>query len=187
MELIALGLASADTQVRNSCATAQAIVAQTLDRPEEALELGQSVIGGEDPGSRRYAYAEACLAAWRLERTDALNELIRYVDDLPAGDVIPSMRAQADRFTGLLADRRGESVAATERLRRAADAFRQLGYPFELAQVLLEHGEVLLEEGHRHDADGLLAEAAVGFGELRAEPWLGRVTKARERIHSTRS
>lgn len=187
MELIALGLASSDTQVRNSCATAQAIVAQTLDRPEEALELAHSVIGGEDPGSRRYAYAEACLAAWRLERTDALNELIRYVDDLPAGDVIPSMRAQADRFAGLLADRRGESVPATERLRRAADAFRQLGYPFELAQVLLEHGEVLLEEGHRHDAEGLLAEAGVNFGELRAEPWLGRVTKARERIHGTRS
>jgi class 3 adenylate cyclase/tetratricopeptide (TPR) repeat protein len=182
MELIALGLASTDTQIRNSCATAKAIASQALNRPEQALELARSVIGGEDPGSRRYAYAEACLAAWRLDFAKDLRDLIRYVDDLPAGDVVPSMRAQADRFTGLLAARGGDDATAIERLGRAADVFRQLGYPFELAQALLEHGETLLEEGRANSVEGLLAEAGVGFAELRAEPWLGRVAKARERV-----
>jgi class 3 adenylate cyclase/tetratricopeptide (TPR) repeat protein len=182
MELIALGLASTDTQIRNSCATAKAIASQALNRPEEVLELARSVIGGEDPGSRRYAYAEACLAAWRLDLAEDLRDLIRYVDDLPAGDVVPSMRAQADRFTGLLAARGGDDATAIERLGRAADVFRQLAYPFELAQALLEHGETLLEEGRTNGVEGLLAEAGVGFAELRAEPWLGRVAKAREKV-----
>jgi hypothetical protein len=113
--------------------------------------------------------------------------LIRYVDDLPAGNVIPSMRAQADRFTALLAVRQGDDATATERLERAADVFRRLDYPFELAQILLEHGETLLEEGRVRGIEGLLAEAGVAFAELRAEPWLGRVAKAREGIHGAHS
>jgi class 3 adenylate cyclase/tetratricopeptide (TPR) repeat protein len=180
MELIAIGLASADTQIHNSCATAKAIATQALDRPEEALALGRPVISGEDPGCRRYAYAEACLAVWRLDLTEDLRDLIRYVDDLPVGDVIPSMRAQADRFTALLAAREGDETTATECLERAADIFRRLGYPFELAQTLLEHGEALLEKGRARSIEGLLSEAGVAFAELRAEPWLGRVAKARE-------
>ena len=181
MERVALGLASPDTQVRNSCATAKAIAMQALGRPAEALELAHSVIGGQDPGSRRYAYAEACLAAWRLDAETELGELIRYVDGLPAGDAIPSMRAQADRFAGLLAARRGDDVTGIKRFRQAADVFRQLGYPFELAQVLLEHGEMLCERGAADGAEPLLAEAGATFAELRAEPWLERVAKARER------
>lgn len=180
MELIALGLASADTQVHNSCATAKAIAVQALDCPAEALELGRAVIGAEDPGCRRYAYAEACRAAWQLDLTEDLRDLIRYVDDLPAGEVIPSMRAQAGRFTARLAVRDGDDATAAERLGQAADIFRRLGYPFELAQALLEHGETLLEEGRPRGVEGLLAEAGVAFAELRAEPWLGRVTRARE-------
>jgi len=181
MDLVALGLASSDTQVRNSCATAKAIAVQAFGRPAEALELAHSVIGGQDPGSRRYAYAEACLAAWRLDAETELGELIRYVDGLPAGDAIPSMRAQADRFAGLLAARRGDDVTGIKRFRQAADVFRQLGYPFELAQVLLEHGEMLCERGAADGAEPLLAEAGATFAELRAEPWLERVAKARER------
>jgi class 3 adenylate cyclase/tetratricopeptide (TPR) repeat protein len=179
MELIALGLGSTDTQIRNSCATAKAIAVQA-DRPAEALELARSVIGGEDPGCRRYAYAEACLAASRLDREGDLRELIRFVDDLPLGEVIPSMRAQADRFTGLLAARHGDDATAIERLGRATEVFRQLGYPFELAQALLEHGETLLEGGRQDGAMGALAEAGATFAELRAEAWLGRVARARE-------
>ena len=180
MELIALGLASSDTQIYNSCATAKAIAEQALDHPEQALELGLPVVGGEDPGCRRYAYAEACLAAWKLDLTEELHNLIRYVDDLPAGDVIPSMRAQADRFVARLAVRQGDEATATDRLERAADAFRRLDYPFELAQTLLEHSETLLEKGRAGGTEGLLAEAGVAFAELRAEPWRGRVAKARE-------
>ncbi len=187
MELIALGLASTDAQIHNSCATAKAIALQARGQSQEALELARPVIGGEDPGCRRYAYGEACLATWRLGMEEDLRDLIRYVDDLPAGDVIPSMRAQADRFTALLAVRQGDEAIATERLERAADVFRRLDYPFERAQVLLEHGETLLEQGRVRGVEAVLSEAGVAFAELRAEPWLGRVAKAREGIHGGRS
>ena len=50
--------------------------------------------------------------------------------------------------------------------------------------MLLEHGETLLEQGHVRGVEGVLSEAGVAFAELRAEPWLGRVAKAREEIHS---
>jgi len=181
MKLVDLGLESTDTQVRNSCATAKATAVQALGRPAEALELARSVIGGRDLGARRYAYAEACLAAWRLEAEAELGELIRSVDDLPASEAIPSLRGQADRFAGLLAARRADGSTMTTRLRRAAETFRQLGYPFELAQVLLEHGETLLDGDDGHAAERLLSEAGATFGELRADPWLKRVAKARQR------
>src|SRR4051812_28253650 len=181
MDVIALGLESTDTQVRSSCATAKAIAVQALDEPAEALELAQPVIRGEDPGSRRYAYAEACLAAWRLDDETELAELIAYIEGLPPGGAAPSMRAQADRFAGLLAARRGNSTASTKRLRGAAGVFRELGYPFELGQVLLEHGETLLDADRGDEAESLLTEAGATFAGLRAEPWLDRVRRARER------
>jgi len=182
MGVIALGLESPDAQVRGSCATAKAIAVQTLGDPAEALALARPVIGGEDPGSRRYAYAEACLAAWRLDDETQLAELIDYVEGLPPGGAAPSMRAQADRFAGLLAARHGDPRLAAKRLRRAAEGFRELGYPFELGQVLVEHGETLIGTGGGPDgAERLLAEASATFAELRAQPWLERVTRARER------
>ncbi len=181
MKVVDLGLESTDTQVRNSCATAKATAVQALGRPAEALELARSVLGGQDPGARRYAFAEACLAAWRMDAELELGELIRSVDDLPASEAIPSLRAQADRFAGLFAARRGDESTMTRRLRRAADAFRQLGYPFELAQVLLEHGEILRDRDADRAAERLLSEAGATFSELRADPWLERVAKARRR------
>ena len=78
---------------------------QALGRAEEAPALARALIGGEDPASRRQAYAEACLAAWRLGADADLKELIAYVNELPPGEAVPSMRAQADRFSGLLAGR----------------------------------------------------------------------------------
>ncbi len=184
LDLAALGLESSDTQVRNSCATATAIAVQALGRPGEALELARSVIADPEPGARGYAYAEACMAAWRLNAETELAELIRSVHDLPAGDSSPSLRAHADRFAGLLAARRGEDSTWKRRLRLAEDAFRRLGYQFELAQVLLEHAELLLDGGAADGAEHLLAEARHTFGELRADLWLERVAKAGERNSS---
>jgi tetratricopeptide (TPR) repeat protein len=181
MEVIALGLESTDTQIRHSCATAKAMAVQALGDPAQAIELARPVIGGEDPGSRRYAYAEACLAAWRLDDETELTKLIAYVEGLPPGGAVPSMRAHADRFAGLLAARRGSSAASAKRLRGAASVFRELGYPFELGQVLLEHGETLLDADRGDEAELLLTEARATFTELRAEPWLERATRARER------
>ena len=181
MEQSAFGLESPDTQVRLSCATAKAIALQALGLSAEALEVARPLIGGDDPGARRFAYAEACLAAWRLEEEDELAALIAYVEEHPPAGLPPSMRAHADRFAGLSAARRGDLDEGGTRLRRAASCFRELGYPFELAQVLLEHGETELASANHVGARPLLAEAAARFTELRAEPWVERVAAARER------
>jgi tetratricopeptide (TPR) repeat protein len=181
LEVVALGRDSTDTQVRSSCATAKAIAVQGLGDPTQALELARPVIGGLDPGSRQYAYAAACLAAWTLGDETELRELIAHVEDLPPGAVAPSMRAHADRYAGLLAARNGDGRVAAKRLRLAADRFRELSYPFELAQVLLERAEMLIDGDQAGEAERLLAEASGTFAELRAEPWLERVARTRER------
>ena len=186
-ELIAIGLESPDTQIRCSCAVAKAIVAQTAGNPAEAYELVRPLIGAEDPAARRYAYEEACLAAWRLDARDELTELIDHVDRLPPVEVVPSIRAQADRFAGLLASRRGDPRPGVERLRRAAARFRELSYPFELGEIQLEVGEVLVPEGATAEADAALAEAAAIFADLRAEHWLARVARARDRVATAAS
>src|SRR5206468_473624 len=129
---------------------------------------------------RRYAYAEACLATWRLEAESDLVELIREVEALPPAGAVPSMRAQADRFAGLIAARRGNVDAAAERFRSAAKRFRELEYPFELAQVISEHAGALLEGGRAREAEPLLAAAEASFARLRAKPWLERVAAMRE-------
>jgi len=178
-ELIAEGIESGDAQIRSSCKAAKAIVAQAAGRPAEALGLARPLIDYAETTARRFAYAEACLAAWRLESESELAELIAHVDALPPARVVPSMRAHADRFTGLLAARRGEPAIGVERLRDAGARFREFGYPFELGEVLLETGEILRDDGRAGDAEPLLAEAGRIFRELRAEPWLERVVRTR--------
>jgi hypothetical protein len=54
---------------------------------------------------------------------------------------------------------------------------REIGIPFFLAQVLLEHGEWLTEQGRAEDARPLLDEARSTFDRLRAAPYLERVDK----------
>jgi class 3 adenylate cyclase/tetratricopeptide (TPR) repeat protein len=179
-ELIETGLASPDTQVRCSCAVARAIVAQARGRPEEAFDLARPLIDAEEIAARRYAYIEACQAAWRRGADSELTELVAHVDGLAPAEVVPSIRAHADRFAGLLASRRGEARPGIELLRQAAARLRELGYPFELGEIQLEVGEILSADGAAGEAEAPLAEAAAIFAELGAEQWLARVARARE-------
>jgi class 3 adenylate cyclase/tetratricopeptide (TPR) repeat protein len=176
---VELGIDSTDTQVRLSSRTAKAVAVEALGRSDEAFELARTAIEAEEPASRRDAYGVACAAAWAMRDDAELESLVDHVDALPPGAALPSMRAHADRFAGLLAAHRGDLAAATERLRKAADAFREVGYPFDLAQVLLERGELLAAAGRSDEAEPLLAAAEATLADLRAEPWLERVARAR--------
>jgi hypothetical protein len=51
------------------------------------------------------------------------------------------LRGGAARFAGLLAAKRGDLDAARERFDEAIALLRELGYRFELAKALLDHGE----------------------------------------------
>jgi class 3 adenylate cyclase/tetratricopeptide (TPR) repeat protein len=56
--------------------------------------------------------------------------------------------------------------------------FADLEAPFYVAVVQTERGELLTAEGHRSDAEPLLAAARETFARLRAAPWLERVDQA---------
>ncbi len=115
---------------------------------------------------------DAALAAGRLE----------YVDDLLAAMAATSYQplsaAQRSRGRAKLLALRGESRGAEEEFERAGTLLRDLGTPFWLAQVLLEHGELLYGLGRHDDAEPLLEEARETFVKLDAAPWLERTELA---------
>jgi hypothetical protein len=86
----------------------------------------------------------------------------------------PLLRAGAARFAGLLADRRNDTEAADEQLEAATRELRAIDAPFVLAQVLLEHAELLHADGRDEATAPLLREATEIFTRLRATPYLDR-------------
>ena len=94
--------------------------------------------------------------------------------ELPPSMRSPLLRASAARFSGLLAQRRGDPRAAEERLVTAERELREIGAAFFLAQVLVEQAELLRCADRDDDAAPLLAEATATFERLGAAPWLQR-------------
>jgi hypothetical protein len=83
--------------------------------------------------------------------------------------------------------REGDRITSERSFKQAAGAFRELSNPFPLAQVLLEHGEVLEAEGEWAEARPLLEEAHKIFGRLHATPWIERTQRTLERALSLES
>lgn len=81
------------------------------------------------------------------------------------------------RFNARLAVQGGGSQRVRDSFDRSIATFRQLGYPFCLAVVLLEYGEWIAGEGM--DPEPFLAEAHDMFERLRARPWLDRLAQIR--------
>ena len=86
----------------------------------------------------------------------------------------PLLRAGAARFAGLLAARHGDTKTADGHLDRASSELRAIDAPFVLAQVLLEHAELLHADRQDAEAVPLLAEATEIFTRLRATPYVER-------------
>jgi class 3 adenylate cyclase/tetratricopeptide (TPR) repeat protein len=156
---------------------ALAIALRALGRDTEALQaavpiaIGPPEIPNED---RREAYVEAGLSALAVGDERAVEQLAEFVADLPPVKRSPLLRAGAARFTGLLAARRGDTDIAGEQLNEATRELRAIDAPFVLAQILLEHAEVLHADGRDDQAAPLLIEATEIFTRLRATPYLER-------------
>jgi class 3 adenylate cyclase/tetratricopeptide (TPR) repeat protein len=162
-----------------------AIAARALGQPAQALEAALPVamsgpeLSNED---RREAYVEAGLAALELGEEHTVERLIKFVNELPPAQRSPLLRAGAARFAGLLAERRHDLRGADEGLAAAARQLREVESPFNLAQVLLEHAEVLYAEGREDEGARLLGEARLIFERLRAIPYLQRVDALETRV-----
>jgi class 3 adenylate cyclase/tetratricopeptide (TPR) repeat protein len=165
--------------------TARAIGLRALGRDAEALEAALPIavsgpeIANED---RREAYLEAGLAALALDDEATVERLVSYVQELPPAMRSPLLRSGAARFEGRLAARRGDTRAAEERLATAARELADVEARFNLAQVLLDHAEVLHLAGQEDGVQPLLEEALTIFDRLGATPWLERAEALRSAV-----
>jgi hypothetical protein len=64
--------------------------------------------------------------------------------------------------------------SADERLATAARELEEIEAPFNVAQILLDHAELLSGERREDEAAPLLAQARAIFERLGARPWLER-------------
>jgi len=78
----------------------------------------------------------------------------------------------------LLAASRGDIAAAEERLDVAIALIRELGYRYELAKVLLERGELLLETARAGESTPFIDEARSILADLGAKPLVARAEQA---------
>ena len=156
---------SADLQDQACALGSRAALCHGEGRLHDALEAGVQVIEVARPlgygfQAAKQGLVHALEAALALGERDRALELLAAIDEIPPGQRSPYLQAHAQRFRARLD---GE-VAGYE---AAAEAFRALGIPFWLAVALLEHAELVGDEGSR-------GEALEIFESLRATPWLER-------------
>jgi class 3 adenylate cyclase/tetratricopeptide (TPR) repeat protein len=178
LELAPAAATTTNTEFASGPGVARAIGLNALGRHAEALEAGLPIVLGGDEvlnEDRREAYFEAVTAAFELDDEATIEQLIRFVGELPAGARSPLLRAGAARLGGLVASRRGDVAHADRLLAEAADELTSVDARFFLAQVLLERAETLLVTSSAAEAEPLLAEARSIFVRLRATPWLDRL------------
>ena len=171
--------ASADVQELSSYRCAQARLQLTDGDHGQALDTAERALSGNvDVGfaaeAVKEAFVVACEAARALGDDAKLTELLSGMEALPAGRRTRFLDAQILRFRARLAG--AEDLLEAERgFSEAAALFREIGMPFYLAVVQLEHAEVLASSDREEECRPLLAEARETFEQLRAAPWLERV------------
>jgi len=164
---------SVDLQERGCYAAAAASLAFAEGRFDDAhvwahdAMTAQGVVGAW-PQNVKLGLVAGIEAALALGRTERAEEFLATIERQPPGLRTPLMAAQARRFRGRMSGSEAD-FAAAERL------LRELGIPFWLAVTQLEHAEALPGgDGRRQE---LLDEARATFAQLRATPWVERVTR----------
>jgi tetratricopeptide (TPR) repeat protein len=152
--------------------------------PADALALFQEARTPENKLAARHVFSKRALveavdAALDAGDLGAADELLAEWERMRPVDRTASLIGHRERLTARLAAQRGESEAVEPAFRRAASIFVELNTPYYLAVTLLERGEWLTGQGHRDEADPLLAEAHEIFDRLGAKPWLIRLEAAR--------
>ena len=152
-------------------------------KPADALDVAQEVLTTADRLGLTHsvikrALVEAVECALDLGDAGQAEELLAIVQRARPGQVTPFLRAHAARLAARLASMRSEMESVESGFVAAAQGFRDLGTPFDLAVALLEQAEWLLAQGRAGDAQEPLSEARSIFARLEATPWLERVDVA---------
>ena len=174
---------SDDPQVVASQALHEATVLRAEGNPREALAALHPVLEARETLGLRFltlklGMVEALECAFELRDAAKLEELLAVVEELRAGERPPLLAAHAARFRARLATDPSEAESAFP---RAEAIFRDREIVFWLAVTQLEHGEWLVGQGRREEADALLADAHETFERLQATPWIHRAAEARLR------
>jgi len=159
------------------CARARLLLAEGDLR--EALDLAVRSFSvhselGISAEQVKEAFVVAGEAALALGDDGKLESVLAEVEALPPGRMTRFFRAHISRFRARLAGT-GEPEHSERRFSESAALFREIGMPFYLAVVQLEHAELLVASDRTEECGPLLAEARETFERLRATPWLERV------------
>ena len=165
------GLCAGDAYVL----VAEGKMAEALVQAEVAIGLRAEL--GLPHDAVTFALEHALQAAFALEDRVKADELLGLIEQLPPGGLRPLLRAHGARFGARRAALDGDATTANAAFLAAADMYREIEMPFELAVVRLEHAEWLAESGRAAEAEPLLDEARATFERLRARPWLERVNR----------
>jgi hypothetical protein len=175
---------SADVQDRAGYLSSHALVLRAEGDDEGALGAAQEALADIDlfgpltSSDAKVALVEALESSLALGRLSEVESFIQRIESIPPGQRPPFLRAQAARFRARLARATGLPDQVQPGFKTAAAILREYGLPFELAIVLLEHGEWLMSQGRADEAAPLLTEAREVFARLEATPWLERTTQA---------
>jgi class 3 adenylate cyclase/tetratricopeptide (TPR) repeat protein len=169
---------SVDAQTQQSARLLVAVADHAGGRHRAALEQGKAIAEHGHLSARREAYVIATDAALAAGDEDAFAELVALVDAAPPAASSPVLRAEAARLSSALAVRRGDVERAAGLLQTAERLLREVETPFLLAQVLVEHAELLAGDDRAGEALVLAGEAREIFAGLRATPWLERAVRA---------
>ena len=123
----------------------------------------------------RLTWPLAMEAALRVGRLDEAASLLALLSETPRGHVPPYLKAQLARNGALLSAARGEHSTVRTDLARAAQTFRDLGYPYWIARTQADLAGWLVQQGIPEEAEPLFHQALVAFTELGAEPDVARL------------
>lgn len=122
---------------------------------------------------------EAALAVGDVARAEPL---VARFEEQAARSRIPWSLAVSARSRGLLLAARGEPEAAAEAFVRALAEHEYSPVPFEHAQTLLVHGQVLSRLKQKRRARAALEQALLIFERLGAELWAARTQDELRRV-----
>jgi tetratricopeptide (TPR) repeat protein len=170
--------ASGDRQDQGTHYLAEAVLKRSQGRFAEAIELAQKAASlSRSLHQLHYAtegFVESVGAAMDAGDFDTAERLVAEMEGLDPVDRRPLLDAQVSRLRARLSGV-GATGGSDEAFVAAIEGFRAITARYWLAVSLCEYGESLVSQDRRAEAEPLLAESAVLFAELRAQPWLDRL------------
>jgi tetratricopeptide (TPR) repeat protein len=183
--------ASEDLQDKSLMSTVEAFAAAARRQPADALRHARAALTHADAlgisfESLRWAWPLAARAAFELQDSVAISELLTLLDSSQPGHIAAMLRAERDLVRARLAATEGDAAAAGA-FAAAITHLREQSTPYHLAHGLLDQAGYLTRHGDADAAAEAIDEARVIGRRLRCQPLLDRaddIEEAKPRIRA---